>query len=86
MKVSHLPEPWRPNAIYKLGDRVTLRGERAVFVLRREKGGKDGLRVPKLLENFAVVQNSPVIVKILDAECEWWIERIVRLSASRARR
>ena len=86
MTLSHLPKPWRPNAMYKLGDRVTLRGERRVFVVRCEKGGKGGLRPPRLPESAGLVQNSTSIVKIPDAECEWWLERIVRLSASRARR
>jgi len=85
MSVRHLPEPWRPNGIYKLGDRVTLRGERSVFVLRCEKGGRGGLRLPKLPENAVSVRNSTVIVKIPDAECEWWLERVVGLSASRSR-
>ncbi|MGO9604607.1 MAG: hypothetical protein ACLQAT_14660 [Candidatus Binataceae bacterium] len=86
MTLTQLPEPWRPNAVYKLGDRVTLRGERSVFVLRCEKGGKGGLRLPKLPENTALAQDSTVIVKIPDAECEWWIERVVRFSALRAKR
>jgi len=86
MTLSHLPEPWRPNTIYKVGDRVTLRGESSVFVVRCEKGGQGGLRTPKLPENAALVQNSTVIVKISDAECEWWLEIVNHLSASRARR
>jgi hypothetical protein len=86
MTLSHLPEPWRPSSIYKLGDRVTLRGKRKVFVVRCEKGGNGGLRAPKLSENAALVQNSTVIVKIPDGECEWWLERVVRFSASRVRR
>jgi hypothetical protein len=37
MSVSHLPEPWRPNGIFKLGDRVALRDQHNVFVVRCEK-------------------------------------------------
>ena len=85
MSLSLLPEPWRPNAIYKLGDPVTLRAERRVFVVRCEKGGKGGLRAPRLPGNAALVQNSTAIVKIPDAESEWWLESVVRLSASRPR-
>jgi len=85
MSLAHLPGPWRPNASYKPGDRVTLRGERNVLVLRCEKGGRSGMRLPKLPENLAVVRDATAIIKIVDAECEWWIERVVRLSAARRR-
>ena len=33
MSLGHLPEPWQPNAFYKLGDRVTLRGDHRVLFL-----------------------------------------------------
>jgi hypothetical protein len=85
MSLTHPPEPWRPNAIYKSSDRVTVRDEPNIYVLRCEKGGRSGLRLPKLPEAVAVVRDATAIVKIIDAECEWWIERVVRLSASRRR-
>ncbi len=79
MSLRHLPEPWRPNEIYRLGDRVTLRDQRNVFVVRCEKGGRCGLRPPKLPENSAVlIQYSPEAVKIYDAQCEWRLERVIR--------
>jgi len=80
MTLSHLPEPWRPDAIYKLGDRMTLRDEHNVFVLRCEKAGRSGLRPPKMPANAAFIaehQQWPEIVKIYDAQCEWWLERVV---------
>jgi len=43
------------------------------------------MRLPKLPENLAVVRDATAIIKIVDAECEWWIERVVRLSAARRR-
>jgi hypothetical protein len=79
MRLSHLPEPWRPNAIYKLGDRVALRDQHAVFVVRCGKGGRCALRPPKLPENAAaLIQYSTEVIKIYDAECEWWLERVIR--------
>ena len=52
MSLSHLPGPWRPNAVYKLGDRVTIRGERNVFVLRCEKAGRGGVAATKIAINY----------------------------------
>ena len=81
MSLSHFPEPWRPNAIYKLSDRVTVRTPECVFVLRCEKGGKGGLRpprVPQYAGRMGKVQHSTEIVKIYDAQRKWWIERVVR--------
>jgi len=68
MSLSHLPEPWRPDVMYKLGDRVTLPDEHNVFVLRCEKGGRSGLRPPKMPANAAIIaehQHWPEIVKML---------------------
>ncbi len=87
MKLRYLPEPWRPNAIYRLGDRVTLRDRRNVFVVRCEKGGRCGLRPPNVSVIAVFIANAALIaehrhwteiVKIYDAECEWWLERVVR--------
>jgi len=84
MSLTHLPEPWRPNAVYKVGDRVTLRDERAIFVLRCEKAGKGGLRPPRLpvamstMTGLAETLLETTIVKAWDVECEWWLERVVR--------
>ena len=84
MTLNHLPAPWRPNAIYRLGDRVTIRSEHTVFVLRCEKGGKGGSRPPVLPSTITlrVSENreTTAIVKLSDAECEWWLERSVRKS------
>jgi hypothetical protein len=84
MSSSHLPGPWCPNAVYKLRDRVTIRNERHVFVLRCEKAGKGGLRPPKLPSTITLrvtaKQQATAIVKLPDAECEWWLERVVRIS------
>jgi len=44
--------PWGPNAVYKLGDRVTIRGERNVFVLRCEKAGRGGVAATKIAINY----------------------------------
>ena len=66
MSLSHFPEPWRPNAIYKLSDRVTLRTPKCVFVLRCEKAGKGELRPPRVPQYAARTgedQHSTEIVK-----------------------
>ena len=81
MSLSLFPQPWLPNAIYQLGDRVTLRTSDCVFVLRCEKGGKGGLRPPRVPQYAARIsehQHLTEVVKIHDAQCEWWLERAVR--------
>ena len=82
MTLSHLPSPWRPNAIYQLGNRVTIRDEHNVYVLRCEKAGRGGLRPPKLpstiITRYAEDHHDTAIIKLYDAECEWWLERVVR--------
>jgi hypothetical protein len=81
MSLNHPPGPWRPNAVYKRGDRVTIRSERNVFVLRCEKAGRGGLRPPKLPSTitlrFGEDRQAAAIVKLADAECEWWLERVI---------
>ena len=70
-------ESWRPNAIYRLGDRVTLRDEHAIFVLRCEKAGKGGPHAPTIVS--AITQNlrSTTLVKVRDVHCEWRLERVI---------
>jgi hemin uptake protein HemP len=80
--VSHLPQPWRPNALYQRGDRVTIRDEGSVYVLRCERWGKGGLRPPKMPRTMITCeiahQHKIAIVRLYDGECEWWLERAVR--------
>ncbi len=38
MRLAHLPEPWRPNAVYKLGDRVTVRHRPNILAPVRVRG------------------------------------------------
>jgi hypothetical protein len=82
MSLDYLPSPWRPNAIYQLGNRVTIRDEHKVYVLRCEKAGRGGLRPPKLpgaiIMRHAEAHRDTAIIKLYDAECEWWVERVVR--------
>lgn len=86
MSLSHLPEPRRPNAIHKLGDRVTIRDERAIFVLRCEKAGKSGLRAPRILAAMSTMVDlaekllATTIVNAWDVECEWRLEKVIRRS------
>jgi hypothetical protein len=70
-----------------IGDRVTLRDQRHVFVAHCEKGGRGGLRPPKVSVIAVLIANTGLkakhrhwseIVKIYDAECEWGLERIIR--------
>jgi len=86
MSLNQLPGPWRPNAVYKLGDRVTIRNKRHVFVLRCEKAGRGGMRPPKLFSTLTLrvteKHEASAIVKLPDAECEWWLERVVRISGA----
>jgi len=81
MSLRHLPARWRPNAFHKTGDRVTIRNERNVFVLRKSRQG--GSRLPKLPSTITLRvsqdQKTTAIVKLSDAQCEWWLERVVRI-------
>jgi len=83
MSLTHIPEPWRPNTIYGLGDRMTIRDERAVFVLRCEKAGESGPRPPRILASSAIAGmtqglRTTTIVTVWDAECDWRVERVIR--------
>jgi hypothetical protein len=86
MSLSHLPAPWRPNAIYQIGARVTIRDEHNVYVLRCESPGRVGLRPPKLPHTIILRHteslHATAIVKVYDGECEWWLERAIRKTCS----
>ena len=56
------------------GDRVTLCDERAILLLR-ERAGKSGWRAPRISEMSALGRMNE---HLWDAECEWWLERVVR--------
>jgi hypothetical protein len=73
MNLTHLPEPWRADAVYRLGDRATIHDEHRVYVLRCERGGKAGLRPPKLPATIITRSqdhHETAIIKLYDAQCE----------------
>jgi hypothetical protein len=68
------PQNWRP---------CNYTRRAAVFVLRCVKAGKGGLRTPRIpaMSALARLTQSPrttTIVKVWDAECELWLERVIR--------
>jgi hypothetical protein len=88
MSLPHLPEPWRPNAIYRSGDRGTLRDERAIFVLQCEKSGKGGLQAPRIpamstLGKITQSLRTTTIVKVWHGECDWRLEKVIRKAYGR---
>ena len=80
MNLTHIPEPWHADAVYRLGDRVTIHDEHFVYVLRCERAGKGGLRPPRLPATIITRSqdhHENAIIRLYDAECEWWLERVV---------